>query len=306
MADEIGMDWLSKLLRQSQPGARIDTRCQLPAGARRFHDAVSGSTAPFHLVVEGQCDIVLNERILAMRAGDFLLLPRGQEHEIRISGNANAGQPRESVSVHYGQALAHVVVGSAVPTIDLFCGHYSFETGAGHVFLAGIPNPLQVNVAEASPSGFRDLVSLLRLAADNDKLGASVMLDSLAQVLLVLALQVDSTDHVPSILKATDTAVRAAIAAVVAQPGEKWTVDRIAEVCCVSRSTLVRRFRSDTGATVADFVTWVRVMYAADLLRKPGYSVANVSDTVGYSSASAFSKAFQSAIGISPGRYALR
>lgn len=56
--------------------------------------------------------------------------------------------------------------------------------------------------------------------------------------------------------------------------------------------------------TIADFVTWVRVMRAADLSRTSGRSVASVNEAVGYSSPSAFSKAFQSALGTPPGRFA--
>jgi AraC family transcriptional regulator, activator of mtrCDE len=299
------MDSVSRLLAQAQPGASIDIRCLLPAGARVFHDSASAATAAFHLMIDGRCEVHLAERVVEMREGDFLLLPRGQQHEVRICGDGSESinQPR-SITKDYSRAIARETVPGASPAVDLFCGHYSFRVGAGRLFLASISDPLHVNLMASSNDDIDHLVALLRSVADSDAIGVSVMLDSLAQVLLVLALQASSSDKAPSLLNAGDPAVRAVIEAVVARPGEKWTVERLAEICHVSRATLVRRFRRDTGNTIAEFVTWVRVMHAADLLRKSGRSVASVGEIVGYSSTSAFSRAFQSAIGLPPGRFA--
>jgi len=297
------MDSVSRLLAQAQPSASIDTRCLLPPGARVFNDSAASDIARFHLVIEGRCKVHLADRVVEMREGDFLLLPRGQQHEVRISGDDTASDPGP-ISLDAGQAVTRATVTGASPAIDLFCGHYSFRVGAGRLFLASIPDPLHVNLMESSKDEVIHLTALLRSIVDNGELGASVMLDSLAQVLLVLALQASSSDGACSLLNVSDPAVRTAIEAVVAKPAENWTVERLAEACHVSRATLVRRFRRDTGNTIAAFVTWVRVMHAADLLRTSGRSVASVSEIVGYSSPSAFSRAFQSMIGSPPGRFA--
>src|SRR6185312_395110 len=129
---------------------------------------------------------------------------------------------------------------------DLFCGHYSFRVGAGRLFLTSIPDPLHVNLMASSKDDIDHLVALLRSVVDSDAIGVSVMLDSLAQVLLVLALQASSLDNAPSLLNVSDPAVRTVIEAVVGQPGEKWTAERLSQICHVSRATLVRRFRRDT------------------------------------------------------------
>ncbi|WP_445160996.1 cupin domain-containing protein [Mycobacterium sp. Dal123C01] len=298
------MDWVSSLLTQARPGARLDTRCLLPRGARIFNDSTADARAPFHLVVEGQCNIHLTDRVVEMREGDFLLLPRGQQHEVRISSDKNPTAQAAPISMDYGHAVTHATVVGAAPAVDLFCGCYSFGFGAGRIFLASIPDPLHVNLFEPLKSDAIHLTSLLRSVAQSIDLGASVMLDSLAQVLLVLALQASPADGGPSLLNVSDPELTLVIEAVVANPGEKWTVEELARLCHVSRATLVRRFRQYTGTTIAEFVTWVRVMRAADLLRTSGRSVASVSEAVGYSSVSAFSRAFQAAVGSSPGRFA--
>ena len=299
------MDWVSNLLEQAHLTASIDIRCLLPAGARLVLDAPAGAAAPFHLVIDGRCSVHVAGRVVELRTGDFLLLPRGEQQEVRFHGEhgKTVGQATP-ISMDHSRSVPRVTVIGASPETDSLCGHYSFEVGAGHLFLASIADPLHVNLMESSSSKVTHLTSLLRSVVEDDELGTSVMLNSLAQVLLVLALQVSSFDGAPSLINVNEPAVKTAIEAVIANPGAEWTVERLSEACHVSRATLVRRFRQHTGSTIAEFVTWVRVMRAADLLRRPGSSVAGVSEAVGYSSTSAFSRAFQSAVGSSPGRFA--
>jgi AraC family transcriptional activator of mtrCDE len=256
-------------------------------------------------VVAGQCEIHLPDRIIRMREGDFLLLPRGQRHEVRVTGDGHDFVPQsEPIKTDLGRFITRATVVGAAPAVDLLCGHYSFRLGAGRILLASIADPLHVDLFASSKEDVFHLTALLRSVVESDEFGVSAMLDALAQVLLVLALKVSSIDGAPGLLNATDPAVTSAIAAVVAEPGAKWTAERLAAECHVSRATLVRRFRQYTGSTIAEFVTWVRVMRAADLLRIPGRSVASVSEAVGYSSTSAFSSAFQAAVGSPPGRFA--
>jgi AraC family transcriptional regulator, activator of mtrCDE len=299
------MDWVSSLLEQARATASIDIWCRLPAGARLIPDVPPGAAAPFHLLIDGQCSVHMAGRVVVLRKGDFLLLPRGQQHEVRFHGNDGDTVGLDTpVSIDRSRSVARATVIGGTPEADSLCGHYSFEVGAGHLLLASIASPLHVNLMTPPCEKVTHLTSLMRSVVEDDGLGTSVMLNSLAQVLLVLALQVSSFDGAPSLLNVTDPAVKAAIEAVIANPGAEWTVERLSASCHVSRATLVRRFRQHTGSTIAEFVTWVRVMRAADLLRRPGSSVAGVSEAVGYSSTSAFSRAFQSAVGTSPGRFA--
>lgn len=297
------MDWVSNLLAQAQLSATIDTRCLLPFGAKVIHDD-SVASAPFHLVIDGQCEVHVANRVFRMRAGDFLLMPGGQRHEVRVSGGSHAADPPPGpISRDHRHPIVRATVTGASPNIDLLCGRYTFRVGAGRILLASIADPLHVNLAASANEEVSHLFPLLRSVVDSDELGTSATLDALAQILLVLALKSSTLDGAPSLLNVTDPTVNAMIAAVVAEPGAKWTSESLSEVCHVSRATLVRRFRQHTGSTIAEFVTWVRVMRAADLLRTPDSSVASVAEAVGYSSTSAFSNAFHSAVGRRPGQF---
>lgn len=77
------------------------------------------------------------------------------------------------------------------------------------------------------------------------------------------------------------------------------------EVDC-SPFYLSRLFAEETGGSMPKYLRLKRVEKAAELMRERGMSVTEAAIAVGYSSLSAFQKAFAEQFGISPGIYAQR
>lgn len=75
------------------------------------------------------------------------------------------------------------------------------------------------------------------------------------------------------------------------------------EVDC-SPFYLSRLFAEETGGSMPKYLRLKRVEKAAELIRERGMSVTEAAMTVGYSSLSAFQKAFTEQFGLSPGTYA--
>lgn len=88
-------------------------------------------------------------------------------------------------------------------------------------------------------------------------------------------------------------------AAVRADPGDTWTVDRLAAIGAMSRTVLAQRFRAAFGRTPAGYVTEVRMRRAMDLLAA-GQTVSEVSRALGYASDEGFSRAFRRCVGMVP------
>jgi AraC-like DNA-binding protein len=83
------------------------------------------------------------------------------------------------------------------------------------------------------------------------------------------------------------------------EPGRDWTVDRLAGISAMSRSTFAERFRSAVGRSPADYVTEVRVDAAKRML-DAGRSVSEISRELGYASDEGFSRAFRRRTGMTP------
>jgi AraC-like DNA-binding protein len=81
---------------------------------------------------------------------------------------------------------------------------------------------------------------------------------------------------------------------------ENWTVDRMARLAHLSRSSLIDRFKRATGRSPMGIVRSLRMREARGLLMDRNRAVGTVAFAVGYGSAAAFSRVFSGHHGVSP------
>ena len=79
-----------------------------------------------------------------------------------------------------------------------------------------------------------------------------------------------------------------------------YSVESLAEDLCMSRANLHRRMKAAAGMTPTDFIRGQRLERAAWLLRNTSHSVNEISDLVGFSYASYFTKCFKEKYGVLP------
>lgn len=116
---------------------------------------------------------------------------------------------------------------------------------------------------------------------------------------------VPSESSVPSALPVADQEfLDKAIAAVSAHIIDSdYSVDALASDLCMSRASLHRRMRAISGQTPTEFIRNQRLERAAHLLRTTSHSVNEISDLVGFSYASYFTKCFKEKYGMLPKDY---
>lgn len=82
-----------------------------------------------------------------------------------------------------------------------------------------------------------------------------------------------------------------------------WSLDRLAQLCNMSRSTFMRAFRKVAGVTPGELLARLRMAQAAQWLKQGQRSVGEVGAAVGYESEAAFHRAFKRHMGKGPGQY---
>lgn len=102
----------------------------------------------------------------------------------------------------------------------------------------------------------------------------------------------------------TDPFLDRVIAAIHDEPGREWTLDRLASIGAMSRSTFAERFRNALGRSPVDYVTEVRIDVAKRML-DAGAPVSVVSRELGYGSDEGFSRAFRRRTGMTPSSWRL-
>lgn len=80
-------------------------------------------------------------------------------------------------------------------------------------------------------------------------------------------------------------------------------VDMLADRLCMSRPTLYRKIKALSDLTPNELINVSRLKRAADLLKEGEYKIYEISDIVGFSSSSHFTRSFHKQFGISPKQY---
>jgi transcriptional regulator GlxA family with amidase domain len=100
-----------------------------------------------------------------------------------------------------------------------------------------------------------------------------------------------------------DPGIRRALQAMHAEPARAWGLQELADSALMSRSAFAARFKSVVGVPPLDYLIRWRMHLASQALRGGTVSVAEVAESVGYSSESAFGNAFKRVLGHPPKRY---
>lgn len=284
--------------------ASLEKHCLLGAGTRMDVARSRALRVPFHVLLEGECRLHAGRQVFDLRPGDVVLIPSGAGHRVVTAG---AGRPRGTVET-VGEAFAtkHSERGGD-PVIDLFCGHYAVNAGAGALLFRSLPGAIHVSFGQSPETDevLRGLSFLLRGEARREGSGTAAILSALSTVLLAMVLRTARGAATADVLwtAVTDEGIAEAVSSVLDDPGADWTIERLSRQVAMSRATFLRRFTRETGTTAGEFVTRARMMAAAHLLSTSDATVAVVAGRVGYRSESAFSRAFRAELGTTPARF---
>ena len=121
----------------------------------------------------------------------------------------------------------------------------------------------------------------------------------------------ESSAYIESLFKSVGTKekskkrlqIEAAVNYINTHYAERITLDDLAELCELSTSYFCKLFKSEIGESFADYLTWVRMEKAIELLRDPKMKIYEISEEVGYSDVQYFNKVFRDTTGVSPSFY---
>ncbi|MDQ0608208.1 AraC-like DNA-binding protein/mannose-6-phosphate isomerase-like protein (cupin superfamily) [Variovorax sp. W1I1] len=97
-----------------------------------------------------------------------------------------------------------------------------------------------------------------------------------------------------------DARLLPALHAIHTQPEQQWTMESLARLCHMARTTFATRFRQETGLAPMGYLAHWRVQAAARLLREQRLSLDEVAGRVGYSTGAILARAYKRVMGASP------
>lgn len=304
------MDVLSDILATLRLHGTLyfSTEFTSPWGVRVPHHR---RVARFHLVTRGATWVRVTpaDELIRLEAGDMVLIPHGAEHVLSDAPETPSLSVDEVVQAAGFTGAGALVYGGeddGAPT-RLVCGHFEFEEGFEHPFLAQLPGALVIRWEDAvAGSPLEDAFRFITREVQDGRPGHEVVVQRLSEVLFVQAIRfwADETEHTQGILAAlADPGLGRALAAIHDDPAGRWTLESLARRAAMGRSHFAERFRDVVGETPHNYVTLWRMQKARALLAESRLSMERVARSVGYDSAASLSRVFKKVVGESPGAY---
>ncbi len=261
----------------------------------------------FHVVLDGTAWLHREDGAppVELGAGDIVLMGRGRPHVVASRG-ALAGLPIEPMPIDAAAAPPAAPIAAT-----LVSGAYQFWHEPVHPFVVELPGWHVVRAA-AAPAGdaIARTVALLADELRSAALGRDSIVQALVDALFVQLLRAATTPCAHGgggfAHAVRDTAMRAVVERMHADPARAWTLETLADLASLSRSAFAERFRATMGDTPLAYLRTVRLQRAMRLLAETDRTLERIAADVGYGDAFGFSKAFKRATGISPGEFRRR
>jgi len=259
-----------------------------------------------YAIQSGSCWLAMEGAAEPMRldVGDFVLLPGSQAFRLYSAADA---PPIDAFKFFPSVPAGETAVLNGGGGVSGVGGYFGFEGMHADLLLGMLPPVVHIR-AETSRAELRWSIDRLMRELREPLPGSALIAEHLAQALLIEALRLHLAEHSHKntgwLFALADKQMRAVIAAMHAEPGRKWTLETLARVAGMSRSSFAVRFKESVGEPAMDYLTRWRMMVASDRLANRGMSIAVVAPTVGYESESAFGAAFKRVLGTSPRQFA--
>lgn len=228
-----------------------------------------------HLILEGQCQVDLEDRHLLLKAGQFLLIPPGQYHRPKALPGAFK---RFTVTFVLQDGPLRQQLSDLVPDCTVEnAGTALCQLADTIIRERREQSTYHTQCTEAMLTQFFIMVfRLLHLKEAHDNQARKTASSELTQ-------QIDTffEQHF------ADSA------------GEQ----ALAKILHVSRRHLIRLLQENYGMTYRQKLIHTRMDYAAWLLRTTGMKISQICSTVGYNSEAAFFRVFRQHFGVTPKKY---
>lgn len=259
----------------------------------------------FQAVISGGCWLAIEgvDDPIRIEAGDCYLLPRGLPFRLASDLALPAADGFSTLGL---PLMGKVRVLNGGGNCFSIGGHFAFKGRHAEILLASLPPVVHLR-KESDKAAMRWSVERLMLELREPQPGGDIIAQQLATMLLVQALRLHLSDDtrpgVGWMFALADRQMSAAMNAMHAEPGKRWTIESLAERAAMSRSSFALKFKRVVGASPMDYLTRWRMILAADRLASGRETISTLAPALGYESESAFSTAFKRVMGCAPRHY---
>jgi AraC-like DNA-binding protein len=257
-------------------------------------------------VVSGSCWLTVDgeSEPIRLEEGDCVLLPNGRHFTMARDPAFNPIPIGDVPEADWRGGIATVNGGGDAMILG---GHFAFSGPHTEMLLGAMPSILRLR-GDSDKVDLRWALERMRHELSEGQPGGIMVVEHLAHLLLVQALRLYLSRGLGRttgfLFALSDPKIAAAVGAIHASPGERWTLPMLAGRAGMSRSKFALRFKTIAGSSPIEYLTRWRMLLACDRLMRRSEPVSVIALSLGYQSEAAFSTAFKRVIGCPPRRYA--
>ncbi|KUR79568.1 AraC family transcriptional regulator [Novosphingobium sp. FSW06-99] len=239
------------------------------------HMVVEAEAAHVCIVTEGDLHIEgVDAAPVAIATGDLVMLPHGA----CILRSASSDAPA-------GMALCR----------------FRFDADSLRGMVFALPGYIHIRRDEGA-DWLDGIVHFMMIEAGDVQPGAALMVSRLIDLVVIRTLRswIQQGPVSGWLGGLGDVRIANALKAIHERPAQRWSIEAMATVAGMSRSSFCDRFTALVGRSPLRYHNELRLGMARDLLAKGGARVGEIGFAIGYESEAAFSRAYKMAFGRSP------
>lgn len=298
-------DLLDRLFVTLAVRLRSFSVCRIQQGWRLGFSPFEAIT--IHYVLRGNGSLRVGDGPwLSYAPHTILVVPARLSHTLGAADHCIGEVEAKDHCTLHGDGLVTFVAGDGSPDALFVCGQIAdHQSGA-----MGLFELFQAPVVETFPSNavLQDSFGLMLAEVASPSLGTQAMTEALMKQSLIILLRqhLAASDFASPLLAALQSPKLArAVLAILEQPGAAHTVQSMAALAGMGRTSFAESFSTVFGQGPMEFVQRVRLRIGARLLTGTDLPVKVIASGIGYASRSSFSKAFEAQYGVAPTQFRL-
>lgn len=274
------------------------------------HWAIDGAneySATFHLVARGNCWLHLPSKqlLIPLTGGDLLVFPRDIMHSISHSETPPLAEHFDTSIDSQLVTNSDLISDTTSAETSLICGYFDFDSPLANPLLNAMPDVLHIkNEDPGRSSRMNSILRFITTETESELPGSDAVVDKLSEILFIHVIRAFMSQHEShtGLLSAlSHPQINKSIQEIHKRPEFRWSLDSLADVAGMSRSSYASHFKQLTQITPMQYVTEWRMQLAYERLRDGSESVAQIAEHAGYYTEASFRKAFKQHMGITPG-----
>lgn len=289
--------------------ATLDTRlhafavCEVQRGFRLVFDPMEAVVIHYALAGNGWLQVG-NGPAVPFTPHCILIVPPRQAQCLSVSVGDQRDVPADQNCSGLADRLVKFDARTDAGDLLTICGTITATYGGTFGLFDALTEPIVEDVTAVEQ--LRLAFQLMLAELTRPTIGTRALTEALMKQCLVLLLRkhfMHGSTSSPLFSALQDPRLAQVVASIVERPGARHSLQELAASAGMSRSSFTARFAQIFGQTPLDFVSKVRLRYAAHLLTTTDLPIKVISTSVGYGSRSHFSRAFSAAYGIDPTTY---